>query len=174
VKNSFHKQFFVAGLLALLMLTVMAIQGAALKTAATPLGILDLEFAKTTTRVEEILLAWKYLNNTALWNTLIDFGFLTAYTFFFSKGMQYLLSIVQQPWLQKNRRALQKMTSVPGYLDAIENGFMLGWLLNIIPSFSPSFVYWMVWIKFILAGVLLIVCFPAWVYNAYQLFKKNK
>lgn len=137
------------------------------------MGILDLEFAKTTTRVEDILLAWKYLNNTALWNTLIDFGFLASYTFFFSKGMQYVSSLLQQPWLQKKKKFFQKLTIVPGFLDAIENGFILGWLLNIIPSFSPSFVYGMVWMKFILAGVLLAVCFPAWVYNVYLLFKKN-
>jgi len=154
------------------MLTVMAIQGAALKTEITPAGILNLEFARTNSRIEEILLAWKFLNNTALWNTLIDFGFLASYTFFFSKGMQYAPSIFQNSWLQKNKNALQKLSVAPGFLDAIENGFMLGWLLEIIPAFSPAFVYWMVWVKFILAGILLAVCFPAWIYNAYQRIKK--
>ncbi len=173
MKSSFHKPFFVAGLLAMLMLATMAIQGGALKTAATPLGILDLEFAKSTTRVEEILQAWKFLNNTALWNTLIDFGFLASYSFFFSKGVLYATSVIQNNWLQKNKNALLKLAIFPGLLDAVENGFMLGWLLQIIPSFSPPFVYWMVWIKFILAGLLLMVCFPAWVYNVYLLFKKN-
>jgi hypothetical protein len=173
VKLLFHKTFFVSGLLAILMLTVMAIQGAALKTAVTPGGILNLEFARTTSRVEEILIAWKYLNNTALWNTLIDFGFLASYTFFFSKGIQYLLTISSHRLLQKNKGVLQKISGVPGMLDAIENAIMLGWLLQIIPSFTPGMIYWMVCVKFFLAGILLLVCFPAWIFNTYQLFKKN-
>jgi hypothetical protein len=151
----------------------MAIQGSALKTDTTPRGILNLEFAHTVGRVEEILLAWKYLNNTALWNTLIDFGFIASYSYFFSKGIAYLQTKFQYGWLQKYKGIWQKMAITPGILDAIENGFMLGWLLQIVPSFSPALVYWMVWVKFILAGILLAVCLPAWIYNTYQFSRKT-
>lgn len=165
--------FRIAGFTALIMLIVMAIQGAALKTAVTPLGILDLEVAGTVTRVEEILRAWQFLNNTALWNNLIDYGFLTAYSFFFAKGIQFVLN--QQPsnrW-QKWRGLLLLLPWVPGILDAIENAFMLGWLLNLVPAYSPALVYWMVCMKFALAALLLIVCLPAWLYNFYLLMQSK-
>jgi hypothetical protein len=123
--------------------------------------------------VDEILTAWKNLNDTALWNMLIDFAFIATYTFFFSKGMQYVTARPTHNWFFKNKNVLLLLPPVPGMLDAVENGFMMGWFLQFIPSFSPPLVYWMVWIKFIMAGMLLAICFPAWVYNSYRLFKKN-
>ena len=163
--------FRIAGLPALIMLTVMAIQGAALKTATTPMGILDLELAGTVARVDEILQAWQYLNNTALWNNLIDYGFLTAYSFFFAKGIQFLLNQWPIERLQKLSGILLLLPWVPGILDAIENAFMLGWLLNFVPAYSPALVYWMVCVKFALAALLFIICFPAWLYNFYLLMR---
>ncbi|HSC55233.1 MAG TPA: hypothetical protein VLC98_16490 [Phnomibacter sp.] len=173
VKLYFNKTFFIAGLLAILMYLVMAIQGAALKTAATPCGILNLEFAGKYNRVEEVVKAWRYLNNTALWNTLIDFGFLAAYTFFFARGTQYLSTCLPGSSLLKYQPLLQKTAFLPGLFDVVENGFMLGWLLNIVPAYSPELVYVLVWIKFILAAILFLVCFPAWIFNTYQFFKKK-
>jgi hypothetical protein len=170
--RKFDRIFFGAGLLALLFMVVMAVQGHPLKTAATPAGILSLEFAKTNERVLEILHAWAYLNNTALWNTLIDFAFMLSYGFFFSRAVKYLAEL-RVPFVYRHSKAFQKLAWLPTLLDAIENLFILGWLLYLVPSFSPLLVYGMVVCKFLLAAFMVLLAFPAWVYNLFALLKRG-
>lgn len=168
MKFTFDRNFFVSGALALVMILVMAIQGYPLKTATTPAGILSLEFARTTGRVDEILAAWKFLNLTALWNTLIDFAFLTTYGFFFHYGIKFLMANNGNRFWHDQYSWLIKMAWLPSILDAIENIFMLGWLLQFVPSYSPGLVFVLVCIKFSSAAVLFTGSFYGWVINLYR------
>ena len=77
--------FFLLG--SLIMVYVMTKTGAPLKTAATPHGILDLEFAYNTTKTNAIIEAWSKRDITdniepAKFNTWLDFIFLFFYSIF--------------------------------------------------------------------------------------------
>lgn len=171
MKLSYDRSFFVAGILAMVFAIVLTIQGQGLKMPETPLGILDLEFAKDESRVDEVVNAWHFKSLTALWNVLIDFAFLAAYGYFFSKTMKYLGSGGIDSFWYRYYPMLNKLAWVPSWLDAIENAFMLGWLLRFIPAGSPMFVFWLVSIKFAVAAILLFIALPAWLYNLYRRFK---
>src|SRR6187399_2153503 len=76
---------FLAG--TLLMIYIMSRTGASLKTPATPLGILNLEFAYDTAKTSVVMNAWAPSNNidniaAAKLNTWVDFLFIFFYSFF--------------------------------------------------------------------------------------------
>lgn len=171
MKSSYDRSFFVAGILALVFAIVLTIQGQSLKLPATPMGILDLEFAKNENRVDEVVNAWKFRSLTALWNVLIDFAFLAAYGYFFSKTMKYLSAGGSHTFWYRHYPLLNKLAWAPSWLDAIENAIMLGWLLRFVPAGSPQVVFWLVCVKFALAAILAIIALPAWGYNLYRRFK---
>jgi hypothetical protein len=171
MKSSYDKSFFVAGILALVFAIVLTIQGHSLKLPATPMGILDLEFAKNENRVDEVVNAWQFRSLTALWNVLIDFAFLATYGYFFSKTMKYLSAGGSRSFWYRYYPLLNKLAWAPSWLDAIENAIMLGWLLRFVPAGSPIVVFWLVCVKFALAAILAIIALPAWGYNFYRRFK---
>lgn len=166
------RTFLISGCLALVMAVAMTIHGHALITPATPWGILNLELARTLPGVESVLDSWKQLSDTAMWNTLMDFSFLAAYSWFFFCGMRFIGILAVRNGASWPSGLTRKLSRVPGVLDAIENFFLLGWLLNLIPEFSPGLVWLMVCIKFALAAMLLLFCLPAWLYNFWLLIKK--
>lgn len=171
MKLSYDRSFFMAGILALVIAIVLSIQGQALKLPATPMGILDLEFAKNEIRVDEVVNAWQFKSLTALWNVLIDFAFLAAYGYFFSKTMKYLSAGGSHSFWYRHYPLLNKLAWAPSWLDAIENAIMLGWLLRFVPAGSPAFVFWLVCVKFALAAILALIALPTWIYNLYRRFK---
>jgi hypothetical protein len=70
-----------------IMIVVMTKTGATLKTAATPKGILDLEFANSISKVTTVTAAWAPNNEVdnigaAKTNTWLDFIFLVFYSLF--------------------------------------------------------------------------------------------
>ena len=171
MNRNIDKPLLLSGLLAMVMAGVMMVQGQALKTAVTPLGILNLEFALHAGRVEQILDAWRFLNLTALWNNLIAFGFLAAYGYFFSSGVRYWMASRPGLYTRSYPVLLYKGAWLPSVLDAIENIFLLGWLLQFIPSYSPALVFWMVCLKFALAAFYLAIALAGWINNLIRLTK---
>jgi hypothetical protein len=115
------------------MMVIMAKTGGPLKTAATTSGILNLEFANTKQKVEDVLTAWKLASHTRLdviasakLNTGFDFIFLIFYSFFLyccCKQLSLLLppKNVMAAWLSKAAPA----ALLAGILDLIENFGML-------------------------------------------------
>ena len=79
--------FFLAG--SLVMIYVMAKTGQPLKTPVTPQGILNLEFAYNSDKVDGIVNNWASINTVtaAKQNTWLDFIFL-----FFYSGFLFLAS----------------------------------------------------------------------------------
>lgn len=79
--------FLLISIGTLVMLIVMAKNGATLKTAATPKGILDLEFAYNSDKATTVINAWQDDGKTdniaaAKFNTGLDFIFLLFYAAF--------------------------------------------------------------------------------------------
>lgn len=111
------------------MMACMLITDQALKTSATPHGIIALEFAYNTQRVNAVLQAWE--TNTqgdgismAKLNTYLDFIFL----FFYAGLLFNICRFIYHKALNAYGRLgyfMAKMAVLAALLDIIENIFML-------------------------------------------------
>jgi len=120
--------FFLLG--TLVMMVVMAKTGDTLKTAATPLGILDLEFAYNISKTTTVINAWaparSGLDNISMAkvNTYWDFVFLFFYT-----GLLFIackkISATGKGSFAKAGKFIAKAALVAGFLDILENTGML-------------------------------------------------
>ena len=125
-----RKYFFsIIAVGSLVMVMVMSKTGATLKTPATPLGILNLEFAYNGAKAEIVLNAWqpneKYNNiEVAESNTWLDFIFLFFYSLFLYKACK-ILSGTYNGNLQKTGLLLANGALMAGFLDILENAGML-------------------------------------------------
>ena len=125
-----RKYFFsIIAVGSLVMVMVMSKTGATLKTPATPLGILNLEFAYNGAKADIILNAWqpneKYNNiEVAESNTWLDFIFLFFYSLFLYKACK-ILSGAYNGNLQKTGLLLANGALMAGLLDILENAGML-------------------------------------------------
>ncbi|MEP7166232.1 MAG: hypothetical protein ABI741_16135 [Ferruginibacter sp.] len=121
--------FLVAG--TFIMLYIMAITGRSLKTPATPLGILNLEFAYNSSKAHAVLEAWAPIasNGTdnirvAIKNTWLDFIFL----FFYSLFLFYACKTISESFrgfIHKLGIFLAIGALNAGFLDIGENAGML-------------------------------------------------
>lgn len=125
-----RKYFFsIIAVGSLVMVMVMSKTGATLKTPATPLGILNLEFAYNGAKADIVLNAWqpneKYNNiEVAESNTWLDFIFLFFYSLFLYKACK-ILSGTYNGNLQKTGLLLANGALMAGFLDILENAGML-------------------------------------------------
>jgi hypothetical protein len=110
------------------MIVVMAKTGVTLKTAATPNGILDLEFANTASKAAIVTRAWTpgAVDNisAAKTNTYLDFIFLVFYSLFlFFAGKK--IARISNSTFGKAGLLIAKGALVAGFLDILENAGML-------------------------------------------------
>ena len=128
-KSTFY--FLLAG--TTIMIFLMLISGHELKTAATPLGIIDLELASSKAAVQNILDVWsgdtfsgKNLLQQARNNTLLDFIFLLFYaSFLYSVCKLLARSFAHKNIWQKVLSSFAVMALLSGLLDVVENTGML-------------------------------------------------
>lgn len=109
-----------------IMIVVMTKTGASLKTATTPKGILDLEFAYNTSKTTIVLNAWapnSNIDNTgaAKLNTYLDFIFL----FFYSLFLFFTCDKIARITKNKTGSLIANGALYAGLLDVIENAGML-------------------------------------------------
>jgi hypothetical protein len=157
------------------MAYVISRTGSTLKTASTPLGILDLEFAYDTAKTSVVMNAWAPANNTdniaaAKLNTGLDFIFL----FFYSLLLFFACKKIAQTFpgtVEKAGNLVAKGALFAGLFDVLENAGMLLTLSNYtagLIAFLTTFFSVMKWalatiaVMYVLTGILL------W---AYQKFK---
>jgi hypothetical protein len=157
--------FFFLGTIA--MMVVMAKTGATLKTAATPMGILDLEFAYNTTKTSAIINAWAPTNEldniaAAKANTYWDFLFLFFYAGFLFMACKKIAAKISGP-VSKAGNLIAQGALWAGFLDILENTGMLLTLSNQGSStiaFVTTFVSVIKWglaliaLLYVLTGVL--------------------
>lgn len=111
------------------MILVMTKTGATLKTPATPKGILDLEFANTTSKAMAVTMAWEPANgldniSAAKTNTWLDFIFLVCYSLFLFFSCKKIGRIGKGNF-GKAGIVIAKGALVAGFLDILENAGML-------------------------------------------------
>ena len=125
-----RKYFFpIVAVGSLVMVIVMSKTSATLKTSATPLGILNLEFAYNGAKAGTVLNAWQpneKIDNieVAKFNTWLDFIFLFFYSLFLFKACK-ILSGTYKGALQKTGLLLANGAILAGLLDILENAGML-------------------------------------------------
>lgn len=169
--------FLVAG--TFIMMYIMASTGRTLKTVATPLGILNLEFAYNSNKVNTVLESWSpgisgRTDNikAAIKNTWLDFIFL----FFYSLLLFFVCMIISgafSGFIQKLGLFLAMGALNAGLLDIAENAGMLislnGFTSNSISLFTSicSVIKWLLALS-ALAYILL-----AGPFFLYKQMKKN-
>jgi len=127
----------------------------------TPYGIVDLEFARTATRTQEILSSWpRFLPALVV---VTDYWFILAYG-------QLLLALIWVHVVAPNDRSpliqdsdwrvwignkARQCVIYTGFFDAIENFCMLGQMLFGAGAWFSSIAFWTATIKF---GLLVFPC----------------
>ena len=141
----FYKQTSIWILAAGMVIIILAMipSGRPLRTAATPGGILCLEFANTSQKVENVLSAWKSNSigqenaiAAAKNNTYLDFVFLFLYSFFlFTCCRQLAASLPGKKTFSLIFNVASHLALVAGLLDIFEN---LGMLKSLNGSISDQ------------------------------------
>ena len=106
------------------MIYIMMSTGAPLKTASTPKGILNLEFAYDKIHTDAVLNAWSSgdKKEAAIQNTLWDFCFLFFYSLFLFTSCKKLSTKFDiMDWKYKASRSFAKLAILAGLLDVGEN-----------------------------------------------------
>lgn len=133
-----------------LMIFVMRWQGETLVTEVSPRGIIDLEFARTTERLQQLQAVWQWKDLQL--NIFLDFIFISAYTWFFATSAIR----VKKHW-DWTRISLLFITLayLAGMLDVVENIFMYIAFTNNIGASGLKFIFYCAKVKFILIAVLI-------------------
>lgn len=140
----------------LAMMVIMAVQGSSLKTAATPLGIVSLEFAGTVEAAQEVYNAWTpKLLGVAKNHTLIDFCFLISYgCFLFSCSR--ILARKFQSFARPTGIWISSFSILASIFDAIENILMLRTLSGAIYKEIVASTFMIAACKFLLVAIVLL------------------
>jgi hypothetical protein len=141
----------------IVMIVVMTKTGAALKTPATPNGILNLEFAYNTAKTTTVVNAWVPNNNIAAAknNTYYDYIFLLFYSLFLFLLSKKIAAIKNS----KTGLLIAKGALMAGVLDIFENAGMLYTLSGNYSESIALFTTVFSVIKWILALIAAVYCF---------------
>lgn len=136
--------FFIA---TLVMLLIMQWQGRALQTELTPSGILDLEFAGSEQRLQQIKTVWE--PGDFYFNTVLDFFFLISYS-----GFLYFACMFTAKRWGRAGRIFAQASLLAGVLDALENCSIMVAFSNGGLFFIQS-AYYLAFFKFLFAGLVI-------------------
>ena len=147
--------FFLIGTLA--MMIIMAKTGSTLKTPATPMGILNLEFAYNTTKTATIINAWaptNEINNilAAIYNTFYDFLFLFFYAGFLFLACSKIAANLKG-YAAKAGQLIASGALLSGLLDVFEN---TGMLITLHGHSSATVAFLTVFFSIIKWGLVII------------------
>ena len=177
MKNILLIVFFIG---TIVMMVVMARTGAPLKTTDTPLGILDLEFAYNTARVNKVIRAWMPASTesfgkieTAKWNTYLDFIFLFFYAGFLSLACKRIAQNIKGP-VAKAGGFIAAGALLAGFLDVLEN---IGMLMALSGSITTGIAFLTTFfsiIKWILAATAVLYALSGLVSLGLNRLKRNR
>jgi len=147
----------IISFLALLaMIVLMRYQGQALVTSVSPHGILDLEFSKDAGRLLQLRL---FLDNRSVVNNIyLDFLLIGSYAWFFLNACEW--TIRKLDW-KKWGQAGKAIALSAAFFDLCENFLMLLVWEGRFSASVMNLVFYIAWIKFILAGLVLLYLLAA-------------
>ena len=141
-------------------------QGSALITPQSPKGIIDLEFAKTPERLQQLQLFMDQQKVTQ--NIVLDFFFIAAYCWFLVTACRYIQS--KTDWT-KWSNIFVSLAIAAALFDVLENFLML---LVLNGRFQPSLmevVFYAALVKFVFAAAVVLYILLAW---PFSLMRKSK
>ena len=133
----------------IIMFFVLRFQGAALKTPISKRAIVDLEFADTAQRVQELFAVWNI--ETVRINVWIDFIFIIAYTSFLSLASKATASNWKNDFVKQIGYILSRLAFVAGLFDVCENILMLQTTVGSFTPVSLQLTFYCAAIKFLIA-----------------------
>jgi hypothetical protein len=149
-----NKKFLPRLIFFLVMFAVMRIQGAALVTAATPKGIIDLEFARLLPNFSSMM---RQLNETqVVINILLDFLFIPAYWMFLAVAFDKVWLEGPATKFQGRNNHYAAITLGAG-LDVVENIFMLICVLGNPTGFLVEATFVLALLKFTAIGLAVLI-----------------
>lgn len=152
----------MAAVACMIMVVVMQWQGSGLKTATSPHGIVDLEFANSWTLLQTTLTGWDL--SVVKMNIWLDFVFIVTYVLFLSLAAEITaLKWASKSWLSQTGIFLAKAIWVAGVLDIAENLLMLKTIAGNYDEMSLRLTYFCAAAKFALVGLVvlyLLLCLP--------------
>ena len=162
--------FFLLG--SVVMIYVMAKNGAPLKTPATLHGILDLEFAYNAEKTTVVINAWASLDNivAAKLNTWLDFLFLFFYSLFLFFACKKIAGTFHG-MVAKSGQLIAKGALVAGFLDILENMGMLIALNGHISGSIALCTTFVSVIKWVLAIMALLYVLTGVITLGYRIIK---
>ncbi len=160
------------------MMVVMSKSGAVLKTATTPQGILNLEFAYNTSKTKNIINAWQLSSQpdklqAAINNTFYDFVFLFFYAGFLFLACKKIAATIKGP-VAKAGNYIASSALLAGIFDALEN---TGMLLTLYGHTSNSIAFLTVIfsvIKWVLAIIAVVYALTGILYWLYKKLNTNR
>ncbi len=149
-----YKRFYISAVACFGMIFIMQWQGGALKTGFSPLGIVDLELADNTQRLQELLMGWNIAMVKA--NIWLDFLFIVSYVLFLSIAAELSAMRWLQPYMKKAGLMMARLAYLAGILDIAENLLMLQSMAGNYTKASLQLTYYCAYSKFFLAGLILL------------------
>ena len=148
------KKLSVSAIAVLLMIILMRVQGSSLKTTGSPRAIIDLEFADTSQRLQELILHWDI--TVVKMNIWLDFLFIVTYVLFLSIAAEFSAIKWGEGLMQKIGFWLARIAYVAGMLDIAENLLMLQSVTGNFTPGSLQLTYYCAAVKFILAACVIL------------------
>jgi hypothetical protein len=156
------KVLWVSGSFTILMLVVMTITGAPLKTPVAGQGIISFELAHTLRQAQVIMDSWNPAQKmAAAYNLGIDYLFMLVYAFFlsfFCFTRAEKLNAQKPDWARLGR-ALGWLQLTAGVLDAMENYMLYRLLFSPPQEVFAQLAFWFASFKFafVLAGIVYLL-----------------
>ncbi|HEX3025100.1 MAG TPA: hypothetical protein VHP12_07805 [Chitinophagaceae bacterium] len=148
------KKLSVAAVASVVMFIVLRIQGSELKTPISKKAIVDLEFADTVKRVQELFAVWNL--QTVKINVWIDFLFIIAYVSFLSLAAKATAAKLKMGFFKQAGIFFSRLAFVAGLLDVCENIFMLQTAAGNYTSVSLTLTFYCATFKFIFAALIIL------------------
>ncbi|HWJ92676.1 MAG TPA: hypothetical protein VNR87_16275 [Flavisolibacter sp.] len=135
----------------IIMIIVMRILGHSLVTPVSARGIIDLEFARTEGRLNQLRVFWNPsdINN----NIYVDFVFIAAYGWFFVTACLFIKS--RTNW-SKWSNSFSALALSAAFFDVCENFLMLLVLNGRFNASVLQIVFYCALIKFVLIGCVVL------------------
>ena len=132
------------------MVFVMRFQGQSLVTPASKLGILDLEFARTPERLQQLRLFWN--TQDLFTNIYLDFLFIISYVWFLASVSLRIRK--RSGWERAGKWAIT-MAFAAGFFDVLENFLMIMVYQGRFDTILLQMVFFLAVLKFALIFLVL-------------------
>ena len=151
------KNLSIAALATVIMFFILRWEGASLMSAISPRGIVDLEFADTPQRFNELMNSWNL--SVVRGNIWLDFLFIVSYVLCLSMATEASAMKWPEGTIRFIGFWLARAAYVAGVMDIAENLLMLQSIAGNVTVHSLHLTSYCAALKFFIVGILLLYLF---------------